>query len=454
MSAIGYASRDLPVFVSHRSTPVDRELAEALRAELDKREIHSFLDEKDIHPGDAFTTRIIESIRRSQLVVVFFPKEMSAWVHFEAACAYFDRKLLPVAVDGGVVPPPYDRIHHESVHSEQCSCPDHPGRLGSVDDAALERVAEEVARRVRGDPHVARKTKFYRTMNRLFFSGLPILFAAISAFVLFGLAPGSHYQHINHLHVVFGAVILGGQFFISMGFARVVASPSFHEREYGFSTTERLLTIWAIFVVVQPALGLFLVLYDPNARGMRDWVWLSLVLYLLGLLCTGTGYVLAKRARELDRDQRAPQSIAGLDLAANALFLLGFILMVAVINLMLHKPALSASQAKSSTPKAIVWVAANARFERAPNSDPVRFPSRESDIALKVAALHADVRLVAELGRALACGADDQASAPGRASQRRRTRIGGNIPLDQADGVRSHIAIVSRAHSRDRDFER
>jgi hypothetical protein len=48
----------------------------------------------------------------------------------------------------------------------------------------------------------------------------------------------------------------------------------------------------------------------------------------------------AKKARELDRAHGDPRSIAGCDLAANALFLLGFIFMVAVINLMLHTPVL------------------------------------------------------------------------------------------------------------------
>jgi hypothetical protein len=203
MSAIGDASLDLPegidVFVSHRSTRLNRELAEALVAKLQDRKIQYFLDEKNIHLGDAFTTRISESIRRSRLVVVFFPNEMSAWEHFEAACAFFDRKLLPVAVDGGVVPSPYAHIHHVSVNTER----------GSVDHAALERVAVEIDRRLHGERHAAFRTKFYGTMNHLFFSGLPILFGVLFALVLLGLGPGTHFQHINHLHVVLGAVILG-----------------------------------------------------------------------------------------------------------------------------------------------------------------------------------------------------------------------------------------------------
>jgi uncharacterized membrane protein len=323
------------VFISHRSIALHRALAEELKAKLDRRNIECFLDTKSLHLGDNFTAQIKENIRTSQLIVVFFPRDehMSSWIHFEAACAFFDRKLLPVAVDDAVVPDPYHSIEHESIHSE----------LGDDDHAALERVAEEVARRVRGDQRAARTTGFCRNVNRGFFSGLPIVLAVTFTVVLFGVAPGSLYQHINHLHAVLGAVILGGQFFLSMGFARVVASPSFQERESGFNTTERLLTLWAILVVIQPILGLWLVLADPAARGMRDWIWLSLVLYLLGLLSTGTGYVVAKNARGLDRSNGTPGSIAVRDLAANALFALGFILMVAVINLMLHKPTLSAS---------------------------------------------------------------------------------------------------------------
>jgi hypothetical protein len=55
------------------------------------------------------------------------------------------------------------------------------------------------------------------------------------------------------------------------------------------------------------------------------------------VLLTGAGYIVAKDARELDGVHADPQSIAGHDVFANILFLLGFIVMVGVINLMLVK---------------------------------------------------------------------------------------------------------------------
>jgi TIR domain len=312
---------DLPecfeVFISHRSISPYQELSNALKAKFDDRGIRCFLDEKSLHAGDVFASRIVESIRRSRLVVVFFPKEMSPWLHFEAACAFFDQKLLPIAVDDGVVPPPYNCIQHEAVTT-------------SLESDALERITKEVERRVHGEGH---RIDLYRIINHLFFKGFNILFAGIFALLILHLRPG---QHVDHLHVIFGAVILGGQFFLSIGFARIAASPSFQERKFGFNTVERLLLIWAVLAIVQPLLGLWLALSRWGVE-IPSWVWISLILHLLGLLFTAAGYILAKDARELDSAHADPQSIAGRDLLANISFLLGFIVMVGVINLMLVK---------------------------------------------------------------------------------------------------------------------
>jgi hypothetical protein len=302
------------VFISHRSTSPSHELCDAFKAKLDRRNIRYFFDEKSLHAGDAFSSRIVESMRRSRLVVVFFPKEMSPWLHFEAACAFFDQKLLPVAVEGGVVPPPYDRIHYESVKA-------------SIDHDALERVAKEVERRVRGE---GRGTELYRTINRLFYKGFNIFFASLFALMVLKLAPS---QHLHHLHVVLGSIILGGQFFLSIGFARIAAAPSFQGRLFGFDTVERLLIIWSVLAIIQPLLGLWLAL--SRFAELPSWIWIALIMYLLGLLFTGAGYILAKDARELDGVHADPGLVAVRDVWANILFLLGFIVMVGVINLML-----------------------------------------------------------------------------------------------------------------------
>jgi hypothetical protein len=306
------------VFISHRSTSPYQELSDKLTAKLHDRNISYFFDVENLHTGEAFAARIIENIQKSRLVVVLFPKEMSPWLHFEAACAFFDHKLFPIAVDDGKVPPPYDRIQHETV------------KTASIDNAALEKVASEIERRVRGRGHA---TKIYRWINRLFFQGFNIIFAVLFALFVLHLAPT---DQINHLHVVAGAVMLGGQFFLSIGFATIAASPSFQERQFGFNTVEWLLIVWGALALIQPLLGLWLAfLRWGGLAEFPHWIFYALILYLLGLLFTGAGYLCAKEARELDNSPAAPQSIASRDLLANILFLAGFIVMVAVINLML-----------------------------------------------------------------------------------------------------------------------
>ena len=84
------------------------------------------------------------------------------------------------------------------------------------------------------------------------------MFAVISAVILFSIDLNSLTKHANHLHVTLGSVIIGGQFFLSLGFARTVAYPSSHQREYGFKIAERLYFTWAILMVIQPMLGLWL----------------------------------------------------------------------------------------------------------------------------------------------------------------------------------------------------
>ena len=280
-----------------------------------------FLMRRVLHAGDAFATRIIESIRRSRLVVVFFPKEMSPWLHFEAACAFFDHKLFPVAVDDGVVPPPYDRIHYEFVTT-------------SIDNDALERVAKEVEGRVRGK---GQATEIYRWINHQFFKGFNIIFAVLLilvALLMLRLAPN---RLLDHLHVVLGAVMLGGQFFLSIGFATIAASPSFQERRFGFNSIKWLFIVWIALAVIQPFLGLWLFRLRWAGSGAElVWILFALTLYLLGVLFTVAGYMWAKDARELDGNQAAAELIASRDLRANILFLVGFIVIVVIINLMLE----------------------------------------------------------------------------------------------------------------------
>ena len=149
---------------------------------------------KDI--GDYFGkhySKISRIVKANELYGIERPDPVFfSWIHFEASSAFFDQKLLPVSVDGVEVPLPYCRVQHENVSTnteEECY------------DEALDRVANEAQRRLHGDAIDAVFTRVYRRLNSLFFTGLQILFALVSAFVLIGIVPGTAYAHVNHLHV-------------------------------------------------------------------------------------------------------------------------------------------------------------------------------------------------------------------------------------------------------------
>jgi len=333
-------SQEVEVFISHRSTERDSLMAATLFAKLKERGITCFLDINDIPGGESFSHVILENIRRSRLVVVFIDEDMTSWIHFEASCAFFDQKLMPVSINGFDVPLPYGKIQHERVNINDD---------GVCDDEALERVADEVRRRLRGRPRDAVFTTVFRRLNGFFYSGLQILFVTVFAIVLLGYVPGTEYAHVHHLHVILGSAVLGGQFFLSLAFAKSVASPSFRERDYGFATTEKLFFVWIVLTVLQPALGLWLVLSSYAKYSMVGWVWFSIVLYVSALLCTFVGYVFAKSARDLDKDHSSPRSMSSRNLAANILFLLGFMLMVGVVNVMINKPNVSTETETKAT---------------------------------------------------------------------------------------------------------
>lgn len=187
--------------------------------------------------------------------------------------------------------------------------------------------------------------------NRFFEKGLQFSLGAFFVIALLLLAYGFSTEglnrthiiiHLNHLHVMVGATILGGQFFVSLAFARAIASPIHSARDIAFKSAERLFFYWLWLTPLQPILGILLAVtkYDgiPTAP---PWSWLALVLYFVGLLftCTAYGVARAKRGEELSVENH--KHISKLNLVANILFLLGFITTILVINLMLWKPWVS-----------------------------------------------------------------------------------------------------------------
>ena len=265
------ASQGFDVFISHRSTETSKAIATNLYFKLQKRNINCFLDTKNIGGGESFLHTILSNVRRSRLVIVIFDDNLSSWVLFEASCAFFDQKLLPVAINEAEVPPPYNRIHNEKINTNDS--------INNV-EAGLNRIADQAEEMLDGEGHTV-FTRLCRRFNSLFYTGIQIISLLVFGFILFKIDPGNLHDHVLHAHVSLGAVVLGGQFFLSLAFARTVASSSFREREYGFETTEKLFHLWGVFAIIQLCLGIYLAstLDDGRLNFLKDWIYPALIFY-------------------------------------------------------------------------------------------------------------------------------------------------------------------------------
>jgi hypothetical protein len=301
--------RSFEVFISHRSTPAASELASALFQTLRRREVDAFLDTERLEAGAWFATEIQESIRRARIVVVFFERDVSSWVHFEAALAFFDRKLIPVAIDGAAVPSPYDRIHHED----------------SGEDGALDRIADQVERRLQYKVGLSATGRAIRWLNDIFAWGAWVMIA-IGAAILIPFGEWGDGQRSVFLLALFTSLVLGGQFFLSLAFSRAVASPSFREREFGFGAVRKLLFVWLPFVILPATMG-FLWILGPESGSHRaqPWSFLAFSSYCSSVFIFVVGYLVMRESRELDREGKEPERVGRRQFAANVLFILAFV---------------------------------------------------------------------------------------------------------------------------------
>ena len=291
------------VFISHRSTERGQDVARRLYEMLTARGIDSFLDVKKLQPGDMYGSEIQESIRQARVVVVFFDEELTSWLHFEAACALFDRKLVPVSIQGATVPPPYDQVQLE---------------VGGGDEA-LERVVEQIERRL-GD----RKSPWTRSiswLNRVFAWGAWIAIVILAA-ILIAIGQWEAGRGPLFLAGLFAALVLGGQFFLSLAFSSMTLSSSFRERDFAFKAVRRLTLVWTPMVLVPASIGVLWVLGADNRS--VPWMFLAFAAYSSAVFIFGVGYVVVKASAELDATGKEPDRVEWLRFLANVLFIFAF----------------------------------------------------------------------------------------------------------------------------------
>jgi hypothetical protein len=326
------------VFIAHRSDKLDTRVAEQLADELKLRDISYFLDKDTLKLGDDFQERILSAVGSATIVVVLFPQSPSSWVAFEAACAFFEQKLLPVSLAGSQVPEPYNRLQTYTI--------DVVDQMPSK--TSIEAIVLEIEQKLFGTQTDRRWIIATDLLNRVFEKGLQVTLGAFFVVGLLMLAydfsirdmsRGLLILHLNHLHVILGATILGGQLFVSLAFAQAISSPIHPTRDAAFRSAERLFFFWLWLTPFQPMLGVALALAKyGEIRTAPAWSWLALVLYLIGLLFTCTAYGVARANRKEPLSAENRKNVGYLNLLANVLFLLGFIVTVLIINLMLWKP--------------------------------------------------------------------------------------------------------------------
>ena len=243
-----------------------------------------------------------------------------------------------MSLAGSPVPEPYDRIQIHQVDIQN----------HSPNPTSIEAIAEQIERKLFGAKADRRWIAVTDWLNRFFDKGLQVALGALFVVGLLLIAYDANLEnmnrghailHLNHLHVILGATILGGQFFVSLAFAHAIASPIHPRRDTAFRSAERFFFFWLCLTPFQPMLGVALAI--AKYGGMRTaptWVWLAFVLYLISLLLTCSGYGLARARRQDPITPENRRALGHLNLLANLLFLLGFIVTVSVINLMLWKP--------------------------------------------------------------------------------------------------------------------
>ena len=298
-------------FISYRSTAVGEEISQQLFGILSERGIDSFLDARKIYAGDDFTREILAGVERSRVVIVLFEAEPSSWVHFEAACAFFDQKLIPVSVNGADVPSPYNQIHHESLDHAPAS------------QEALNRVADQVEDKLRGAGADSRSSAVQQWIVRSFRWGW---WALLAIPVTLLLVPDLSALELAQLGVaVLGALYLGGLFFLALAFAQALSAPGFRARQAGFRTTEGVFRIWLWlgFFIPMPALAIWAA--ENGIDTVPGWLFLSLCAYASSLSFALAGYLLLRGTRRDEATRRQRKSVVTRTFFAYLLFATSFL---------------------------------------------------------------------------------------------------------------------------------
>lgn len=325
---------DREVFISHRNTEASLRFAHLLCTRLTEAGVTAWLDKDRLKAGISYKREITEAIRKARAVVCLFEPEKSDWLIFEAGCAFFDHKLIPVSLRGAEVPAPYSNIQAVDMPTED----------EEDFEVQLNSLVEMCKARVQGVETSGYFLRVAQAVNAFFRRGFFALYIVLSAVVTFLLAiflgdgatiDTSLDDALHHSHAVLGMVTLGGGFFIPIFLARAQASPSYRERRFGTKVAVELFVIWLIIALLGPIIGTLMTARSDSFGLLEDpWISLSVILYVVALFLWVVGLLMVQSSVSADDDQDA-RRFTIMSARANVAFLAAFSFNVLVVNLML-----------------------------------------------------------------------------------------------------------------------
>lgn len=143
------------VFVSHCMVEEDKPIVSALLDRLRNRGIEPYLAERDPQPGRSLSSKVLERIRRSDLVTVFWTRHGSSseWVNQEVGAAKAEGKIVVPLVERGV------KVKGLLVGIE------HVEFDRNNPDSALESLEEFLAQKREAKEEAEREAQFWRDVG-------------------------------------------------------------------------------------------------------------------------------------------------------------------------------------------------------------------------------------------------------------------------------------------------
>jgi uncharacterized membrane protein len=240
----------------------------------------------EIRSGERFRREIQRRIRKADLIIAIFPSRPSHWLTAEAGLAYFEEKLLPVALDKAHVVEPFSELQVHTLSNED---------IAKGYGASIDGLIHLVRTRLGHNAEYPRLIALFRFLNSVFLRGVPILGVSFLTFLIVATLPRTLVDHSIEYwkagHIVLGAIVYGGAAFVTLVSSAVGTSSSLAERQFAGLISRHLFYIWSCAAILQFGLGFALVGAHDGWALSTDWIALAIIYYVLAILMIVVGFV-------------------------------------------------------------------------------------------------------------------------------------------------------------------